>query len=76
MNFIYRSWALYSYTLNGSWGNIDQLLRGLIGDVGIFRSRHAEIRIRSTLDLIEQENAPSTVRDLTSTLRRKLVHVA
>ena len=74
MNFIYRAWALYGYTLNGSWGNIDQLLGSLMGDVVIFRSRRAEIRIRSALDLIEQAHAPSTVRDLASALRRKLVH--
>ena len=72
MNFIYRSWALFGYCLNGSWGNVERSLRGIIGDVGIYHSRRAEVRLKAAVDLIDGANAPSTVRDLGVALRAKL----
>lgn len=76
MNFIYRSWAFYGYALNGSWSNVDRAIRGLIGDVGTFRSRCAEVRLIAALDLIENGNAPATVRDLASAMRAKMTNAA
>lgn len=74
MNFIYRSWALYGYALNGSWSNVDRSLRGLIGDVGIVHSGRAAARLTSAVDLIERGNAPSTVRDLGAAMREALAN--
>lgn len=76
MNFIYRSWALFGYCLNESWANVERSLRGIIGDVGIYHSRRAEVRLRAAADLIDGGNAPSTVRDLGAALRAKLSNAA
>jgi transcriptional regulator with XRE-family HTH domain len=76
MSFVYRSWALFGYALNGSWSNVDRSLRGLISDVGIFRSGIAGRRLAYVVDLIERGNAPSTVRDLGSALRAALTNAA
>jgi hypothetical protein len=72
MNYIYRSWALYAYTVNSSWENTDRLFRDLIPHASVFRSHRAHARVIAALNIIERGFAPSSIRDLAEVMRSRL----
>jgi hypothetical protein len=72
MNFLYRCWALYGYAVNRAWEDVDRALREVFEDVGVYRSRPAEVRILAALDLVEVGGASAGVRDVARATRLRL----